>query len=57
MLSGYKTYIIAAVMGLVFALEFAGVITPDTAKAVEGLLIASGLMTLRAGVQKSTNRF
>lgn len=52
-LSGYKTYIIAALMGIVTALVAANVITEEQAQHIYAALGAFGLATLRAGVAKN----
>jgi hypothetical protein len=53
MLSGYKTYIIAAVAAIVTGLYYAGVVDQTVYDTLMGFLGAGGLATLRAGVAKS----
>jgi len=53
MFSGYKTYIVAVLMGALTTANLAGWIDPATYEAIMALLAAVGLGTLRAGVAKS----
>jgi len=53
MLSGYKTYIVAVLMGALTTANLAGWIDPATYEAIMALLAAVGLGTLRAGITKS----
>ena len=55
-LNGKRTYILAAVGGLVVALSLAGVISPETADVLLKLIGFGGLAALRAGVAKSALR-
>ena len=50
---GYKTYIIAAAIGIATALHSAGIIDNDLYLAILGFLNAGGLAALRAGVSKA----
>ena len=52
-LTGYKTYIVAVLMGALSTAHMLGWIDDATYQAVLGLLGAIGLGTLRAGVAKS----
>lgn len=51
-LSGYKTYIVAAILGLVTVATQLGYLNADQAKTVQELLAATGLVTLRLAVSK-----
>ena len=51
--AGYKTYIVAVLMGALSTAHMLGWIDDATYQAVLGLLGAIGLGTLRAGVTKS----
>jgi hypothetical protein len=51
-LAGYKTYLVAAGMGLVVVAHVLGWIDAATFATLLGFLNAAGLATLRAGVQK-----
>ena len=53
MLSGYKTYIIAASLGVVAAAKYLGYLDPSTADTLSGVLTGGVLMALRAGVKKA----
>jgi hypothetical protein len=53
MLQGKKTYIVAILMAVVNILVMLGVLTNEQAIAVNGLLAAFGLTTLRAAVGKA----
>ena len=52
-LQGKKTYIIAAISGLVFFAQTLGWITPEQVEQIYLLLAPLGLATLRAGVDKA----
>ncbi len=52
MLSGKKTYIVAAVLALATFAKSAGIIDDQVFSALQGLLAASGLAALRAGVTR-----
>ena len=52
-LSGYKTYIVAVLLGLVGAGKHLGYIDPEAATTIETLLLGGGLAFLRAGVKKA----
>ena len=51
-LSGYKTYICAAAIGVLTGLHYAGVIDQTLYQTLVGLFGAGGLASLRAGVSK-----
>ena len=53
MLSGYKTYLIAAAIGVVSAAHQLGYLDAQLYGTLLGLLGGGGLATLRAGVTKS----
>ena len=53
MLTGYKTYIVAAAMAAATAAKALGWIDEAVFQTVMGLLGASGVATLRAGVAKA----
>ena len=53
MFEGYKTYIVAAGIGLATFARVLGWIDNSTYEILLGLLGAGGLATLRAGVTKS----
>lgn len=55
-LRGYKTYLIAAVMAALAVSRALNWIDEATYQTLLGLLGASGLATLRAGVKKSGPR-
>jgi hypothetical protein len=52
MLKGYRTYIIALILGLVNAAVYLGWITVDQLEQINVILVALGLGALRAGVSK-----
>jgi hypothetical protein len=52
-LSGYRTYLIAACLVIVSGLHAEGYITDTTYHALQGLLLGGGLASLRAAVGKS----
>lgn len=52
MLSGWKTYLFAAMMVITAGLYAQGYISETAYKALEGLLGGGGLAALRAGVAK-----
>lgn len=52
-MSGYKTYIVAGLIGLTTAAKALGWIDDTVYQVVLGLLGAGGLAALRAGVTKS----
>ncbi len=51
-LSGYKTYIVAVLGGIVFAAQQLGYITPEVATRLYELLGVLGVATLRAAIGK-----
>lgn len=51
--NGKKTYIVGAVLVVVAGLYARGLIDETTYKWLEGLLLGTGVITLRAGVTKS----
>ena len=51
MLDGYKTYIAAAVIGLLTALNYLGILDDENYKTLVGLVGSLGLAALRAGVK------
>lgn len=51
-LSGNKTYMVAALMGLASFAFAAGMIDQATFIAIQGVLFPGGLAALRAGVEK-----
>jgi|TARA_Y100000310_G_scaffold345664_1_gene467913 uncharacterized membrane protein YkgB len=53
MLAGKKTYIVAALVGLVVVAVQLGFISADMGNTALGLLGATGLATLRMGVSNS----
>lgn len=50
MLKGYKTYVIAGLVGIVATTQTLGYIDSATATTLYGLLGAGGLASLRAGI-------
>lgn len=52
MLSGYKTYIIAAALGALAGARYLGYVSAEQAQIIEALLLGGGLAALRAGVAK-----
>ena len=52
-LSGKKSYIIAACVGLVVAARFLNLLDETTYQVLLGLLGAGGIASLRAGITKS----
>ncbi len=52
-LAGKKTYIVAVILALATFAKTAGIIDDQVFAALQGLLAASGLAALRAGVDKS----
>jgi hypothetical protein len=56
MLAGYKTYSIAALMAVLAFARAMGWLDEATYQTLLGLLGATGLATLRAGVTKSGGR-
>lgn len=52
-MQGYKTYIVAVLMGALSTAHMLGYVDDGTYQAILGLLSAIGLGTLRAGVTKS----
>lgn len=53
-MTGIKTYLAAAGIGLVTAARFLGWITPEIYELMIGLLGAGAVAALRAGVSKAT---
>lgn len=54
MLSGYKTYLTGALLGLVSFAGFVGWIDADAQQSLTALLMGGGLTFLRMGVKKGT---
>lgn len=52
MLSGYKTIIIAVLLGIFTTLKSLGYIDHDTWETIFGILSSGGLLTMRAAVAK-----
>jgi len=52
-LPGYKTYIVAALMGLLAVAKFLGYVDDATYAALIAALTGGGLAALRRGVEKS----
>lgn len=52
-IDGYKTYIVAVLLGCTAAAEYLGWITPDLREAIVTFLIGSGLAALRHGIKKA----
>lgn len=52
MLSGKKTYLVAAILGLLNAAVYLNWITVDQLNQINAILVALGLGALRAGVSK-----
>ena len=50
MLSGYRTYITATLLGLTQAASAMAWITPETTTTLTNLLIGGGFVFLRAGI-------
>lgn len=50
--SGKKTYIVAVAMVVLSGLAAQGYISNDVYNLLEGLLLGTGLATLRAGIKK-----
>lgn len=51
-MSGYRTYIIATLVGLLAAAKFLGYVDEQTFQALFALLTGGGLATLRMAVNK-----
>lgn len=51
-LAGKKTYIVAILMGVITALEAAGMIDAETMQTILAVLAALGLTTLRSAIPK-----
>jgi len=51
---GHKTYICAALLGLVTAAHALGWINDEVCQALSGMCVAGGLAALRAGVKKAS---
>lgn len=51
-LAGYKTYIAAVAIGIVTALQYAGVISDEMFQSIVGALTALGLIAARVGTIK-----
>lgn len=51
LLKGYRTYIIAILIGLTVGSEFLGLVSHETALTVLTLLGAGGLATIRAALK------
>ena len=52
MLDGWKTYIIAAVLGALSVAKYLGWVTPEAADQIQTLLLGGAFAALRAGVKK-----
>jgi len=52
-MSGYKTYIVAGLVGAVVLAHQLGWLSPELANTILGILGAGGLITLRMGVKKA----
>jgi len=52
MLTGYKTYIVGALIGFLTAAESMGLVPPEAANTLREMLLGLGLVTLRAGIKK-----
>ena len=50
-LKGYRTYIVAALMGIATAAEYMRYITPDDYMAIMTMLGAGGIAAFRAGMK------
>lgn len=55
-MNGYKTYIIAAIIGILAAAHYLGYLTGPAYDALLGIFSAGGLAALRAGVEKASPR-
>jgi len=55
-LSGYKTYITAAVIAGLAAAQYLGVIDASTANQIVAFLTALGLIAARIGTVKTTDK-
>jgi len=55
-LSGKKTYIIVALGVIVNGLWAMGLIDEETVKVVDGILLFTGLGTVRAGISKGGSK-
>ena len=51
-LKGYKSYIVAALIGIVSAVHYLGYIYAESYTAILGLLCSSGIAALRALISK-----
>lgn len=49
-LQGYKTYILALLLGVVTIVQYLGYITPDVAHVLQGLLGAGAVATVRLAI-------
>ena len=49
---GYKTYIVALLVGLLAVAKFLGYVSPELYETLLGLLVGTGLYTLRSAVKK-----
>lgn len=56
MLSGYRTYIIAALIGIATVAHQIGYIDAVTYQTILGILGAGGLATLRSSISKDANK-
>ena len=54
-ISGYKTYIVAALIGVLAAGKFLGYIDGETFATLSALLGGGGLAALRSGVAKGAS--
>lgn len=53
LLEGKKTYLVAILAGLIVGLQSADVIDANQAEKIYSLLVATGLITLRAGIARA----
>ena len=53
MLTGYKTYIVGALIGLITAAETVGLVPSEMASMIRDFLYGLGFVTLRAGIKKA----
>lgn len=53
-MEGYKTYIVAGLLILAGVLFSFGLLTSEVFQAILGLLLGTGMITLRSGVKSDT---
>ena len=51
-LAGYRTYIVATAIGVVAALQYAGLLSADTADTIRNFLIGLGVVTMRSALAR-----